>query len=77
MTLHASFSRHIYWPLAQKLKAEYAARALKELSESQWKSQQELLSRQWQLLRRTVNKAFRQVPYYEGIREEIGWEVKK
>lgn len=75
MNLHASFTRYIYWPLAQKLKGEYAARALKDLSQSQWKSQDELLSRQWQLVRRTVNKAVREVPYYHKIYSDMGWDV--
>ena len=76
MNLHESFSKNIYWPLVQKLKGEYAARALKELSESQWKSQKELLSRQWRLVKRTVSKAVRQVPYYKRICQEIGWKVE-
>lgn len=75
MSLHASFTRYLYWPLVQNLKGEYAARALKELSESQWKSQDELLSRQWQQVRRTVNKAFRDVPYYRKIYADIGWDI--
>jgi phenylacetate-CoA ligase len=58
----------------QKLKRECAADALKELSESQWKSQDELLSRQWQLVRLTVNKAIRDVPYYRQILTRIGWD---
>jgi phenylacetate-CoA ligase len=58
------------------LKGEYAARALKDLSQSQWKSQDELLSRQWQLVRRTVNKAIREVPYYHKIYADVGWDVK-
>ena len=61
MSLRATFSRNIYWPLVQKLKGEYAASALNELAESQWKTQDELLSRQWQLVRHTVNKAAREL----------------
>lgn len=75
MTLHAFFTRNIYWPLVQKLKGEYAARALTELLESQWKSQDELLSSQWQLVRRTVNKAVREVLYYRKIYTDMGWDV--
>ena len=74
MSLHASFTRHIYWPLVQRLKGEYAARALKELSESQWMSRDELISKQWELLRRTVNKAAREVPYYRKMYSRIGWD---
>lgn len=76
MSLHKSFTRRIYWPSVQKLKREYAARALKELSESQWKSQDELLSEQWQLVRRTVNKSAREVPYYQESFRRIGWDFK-
>ena len=76
MSLHASFTHRIYWPLVQKLKREYAAHALKELSESQWKSQDELLSKQWQLVRRTVNKSAREVPYYQESFLRIGWDFK-
>ena len=75
MTLHASFSRRIYWPLVQKIKGEYAARALSELLRSQWKSQDELLSRQWQLVRQTVNTAVLEIPYYRKIYSDIGWDV--
>jgi phenylacetate-CoA ligase len=57
----------------QRLKGEYAVRALKELSESQWESQGELISRQWKLVRRTVNKAAREVPYYRKMYSHIGW----
>ncbi len=73
MNLRAGFSRKIYWPMVQKLKAEYAAGALNELSESQWKTSAELLSRQWQLVRHTVNKAAREVPYYQQTFKRIGW----
>ena len=71
MSLHASFTRYIYWPLEQRLKGEYAARALKELSESQWMSRDELISKQWELVRRTVKKAAREVPYYRKMYSRI------
>ncbi len=74
MNLHVTFTRLIYWPLVQKLKGEYAARTLKELSESQWKSQDEILSKQWQLVRRTVNKAAQEVPYYKEAYTRLGWD---
>lgn len=74
MSLHEPFTRHIYWPLVQKLKAEYAARALKELSESQWKSRDEILFKQWQMIRRVVNKAAQEVPYYRQAYKRIGWD---
>lgn len=77
MSLHEHFTEHIYWPLAQKIKGEYAARALEELSESQWKSQNDLLSNQWQLVMRTVNKAVREVPYYRKSYEDIGWDINR
>lgn len=73
--LHRSFTRYIYWPLVQKIKGEYAADALKELSESQWKSQEELLASQWRLVRRTVNKTIREVPYYRRVCADTGWDV--
>jgi phenylacetate-CoA ligase len=47
------------------------------LTVSQWKSQDELLSDQWQLVLRTVNKATREVPYYHKICKEIGWDINK
>jgi len=74
MSLHTSFTRYIYWPLVQKLKGEYAARALKELSESQWQSQEELRSKQWNMVRRSVNKAAREVPYYRKTYTRTGWD---
>jgi phenylacetate-CoA ligase len=76
MSFHEFFAKDVYWPLAQKLKGQYAACALRELSESQWQSQDELLSRQWQLVRRTVNKAGREIPYYKKVFGEIGWDVR-
>ncbi len=75
MSFHASFTRYIYWPLVQKLKGEYAVHALKELSESQWMSRDELVFKQWELVRRTVNKAAREVPYYRKMCSRIGWDV--
>ena len=74
MTLHASFSRYIYWPLVQKIKGESAARALDELSQYQWKSRDELLFEQWQMLRRTVTKAIQEVPYYRETYSRVGWD---
>ena len=74
MSLRESFSRNIYWPLVQKIKGEYAASALNELSESQWKTQDELLSRQWQLVKSIVNRAAREVPYYKKSFRNIGWD---
>ncbi len=74
MSLHESFARHIYWPLVQKLKREHTAQALKELSESQWKSRDEILYEQWQLVRRVVNKAAQEVPYYRKAYKRIGWD---
>jgi phenylacetate-CoA ligase len=58
----------------QKLKRERAADALRELSESQWKSQDELLTKQWQLVKLTVNKAIREVPYYRQTLSRLGWD---
>jgi len=75
MNLHESFAKNIYWPLAQGLKGEYAARSLQRLSASQWENQDELLSKQWQLVRLTVNKAAREVPYYRKIYTGIGWDL--
>lgn len=74
MNLHVSFTRYIYWPLVQRLKGEYADRGLKELSESQWSSYEELVSKQWELVRRTVNKAALEVPYYRKMYSRIGWD---
>ncbi|MGD8762774.1 MAG: AMP-binding protein [Desulfobacteraceae bacterium] len=77
MNLHTYFTKHIYWPLTQKIKGEYASRALEELSESQWKSKDKLLSNQWQHVIQTVNKAVREVPYYRQSYTDIGWEANK
>jgi len=77
MSLHASFSRYIYWPWVQLLKGEYAALALEELSQSQWKSRDELLSEQWQMVRRTVSEAVQEVPYYRETYTRVGWDSSK
>jgi phenylacetate-CoA ligase len=74
MRLQESFACQIYWPLAQKLKREHAAKALKKLSDSQWKSRDELLTSQWRLTRETVNNAIRDVPYYKQLFTNIGWD---
>ena len=67
MHLHESFARHVYWPLVQRLKKEQAAKALEKLSGSQWKSRDELLNMQWQLVREVVNTAANNVSYYQKI----------
>ena len=64
MNLCRSFTRHVYWPMVQKIKGEHAIRALHELSGLQWKNQDELLADQWRLVQRTVAKAAREVPFY-------------
>jgi phenylacetate-CoA ligase len=75
MSLHESVAKNIYWPLAQRLKGEYAARCLQELSASQWKDKDDLLSKQWRLVRQTVSRAAREVPYYRKVYTDIGWDV--
>jgi phenylacetate-CoA ligase len=74
MSLHQTFTRNIYWPLVQKIKSEFVARAFKELDESQWKSHDELLVTQWQLVKKTVNKAAKEVPFYRQAFTRIGWD---
>jgi len=74
MSVHAFLTRYIYWPLAQTLKREYSAHALAELSQSQWRSQEELRSKQWDRLRCTVNKAAQEVPYYRQAYARMGWD---
>jgi phenylacetate-CoA ligase len=77
MSLNELFTRNVYWPLVQKVKREHAARALAELSESQWKSQEELLSRQWQLVLQVVRKAAQEVPYYRKMYADMNLDVNK
>lgn len=74
MNVRRAFARHLYWPLAQRLKGEYVARALDDLSKSQWDSQDEILTKQWQLVRRTVTKASQEVPYYREGYARVGWD---
>ena len=74
MHLQESFTKYFYWPLAQKIKGEYAANALRILSKSQWKSRDELLHLQWKLVRQTINNAACNIPYYQKILSEIGWD---
>jgi phenylacetate-CoA ligase len=64
----------MYWPLVQKIKREQAGKILIKLSESQWKSSDELLAIQWQLVRNIVNKAILEVPYYKEALRSIGWD---
>jgi phenylacetate-CoA ligase len=74
MSLHNTFTRNIYWPLAQKIKGERAAEILRILAASQWKSRDELLDMQWQLVRNTVNNAIQDVPYYQETFSNVGWD---
>jgi phenylacetate-CoA ligase len=74
MSLHSTFSRILYWPVVQKIKGEYAAKALKELCESQWKSRDEQMAHQWLSVKRLVNKAAQEVPYYRKSFKSIGWD---
>ena len=73
---HTNFSRHIYWPLVQRIKGEYVDRALEDLTVSQWQSREELLSKQWQLVRSVVYRAVNEVPYYRKRSADIGWDVR-
>jgi phenylacetate-CoA ligase len=75
MNPHESFAKNIYWPLAQRLKKEYAYRSLQKLSASQWESQNNLLAKQWRLVRQTVSRAVREVPYYRKIYTDLGWDI--
>jgi phenylacetate-CoA ligase len=77
MKFHTYFTKNIYWPLTQKIKGEFAAKMLRELSESQWKSQDELLEMQWKRVTRTVNKAVCEVPYYRKIVSDTGWDSRR
>jgi phenylacetate-CoA ligase len=74
MNVHENFSRNIYWPIVQKVKGENVKNALSELSESQWYSQDQLFTQQWQMVRRTVNKAAKEVPFYRKAFKSIGWD---
>jgi phenylacetate-CoA ligase len=74
MRLHKSFSRYVYWPLVQRLKREQALKTLEKLCESQWKSSDELLNLQWELVRKTVYRAASSVPYYKKILKDINWD---
>jgi phenylacetate-CoA ligase len=76
MNLGSSFTRHVYWPMVQRVKGEYAVRALQELLESQWKSQEELLADQWRLVQRTVAKAAREIPYYREKYQGVNGELR-
>lgn len=74
MNLHQVFTRNIYWPIAQKLKSQFAARAIKELDESQWKSPDELVANQWLLVKKTVNMAAKEIPFYHRSFAKAGWD---
>ena len=76
MNFHKSFTRNIYWPLVQKWKGEHAAEALKILSGSQWKKREELFNMQWQMVRDTVSIAVNEVPHYQKVLSDIGWDFK-
>jgi phenylacetate-CoA ligase len=73
MKFSKNFSKKIYWPIVQKIKGEYAEKALNELLKSQWYNQQEVLSKQWELVIRTVNRAAREIPYYRKSYKKIDW----
>jgi len=68
------FTKQVYWPIVQKIKSEHAWGALTDLLESQWSNQEELLSKQWELVIQTVNKAAREIPYYRRSYRKIDWD---
>jgi phenylacetate-CoA ligase len=74
LSLHNFFTRKVYWPAVQQLKGEYAAEALSKLFKSQWKSKDELLYMQWQLVRKSVNCAASEVAYYKNLFNSIDWD---
>lgn len=77
MNIHQAFARYLYWPLTQKLKGEYVAQTLEELSKSQWEKPEKILDKQWQRVRRTVAKAYQEVPFYREGYASIGWDSQK
>jgi len=74
MDLHQYFTRKLYWPVVQWNKGEFALSALSELSTSQWLNRSELMTQQWELVRKTVGKAIREVPYYKKACRLGGWD---
>ncbi len=72
MNIGAVLARRIYWPIVQRMKGEYAARALNELLESQWAKSEVLAQRQWERVGEMVRLAAQEVPYYRERYESAG-----
>lgn len=68
--MRSLLTRHLYLPLAQRLKGHTAFRELAELQHTQWGSPQELERLQWSRLRDTLEHALHEVPYYRR------WQLK-
>lgn len=62
--------QHVLFPLHERLKRKPTFRWLRELERTQWLSPAELRDYQFQRMRRLVEWAYAQVPYYRALLDE-------
>src|SRR6266446_5995560 len=70
--MNESLVRHVLFPLHERLKRKPTFRWLGELERTQWLSPEQIAEYQFARLRRLVEFAYANVPYYRVILDEYG-----
>ena len=65
--MHKELVRYFYYPFLQKLKRGRVIEYIKSLEESQWFERERLKEMQWDKLRRLLNVASENIPYYRNL----------
>ncbi|MFH2137098.1 MAG: hypothetical protein ABII88_01150 [Candidatus Omnitrophota bacterium] len=68
--------KHIYYPLMQKIKGQKVISYAQKLEKSQWNTADVLEKEQWDNLKRLIDSAGKNVPYYKRIFKEEGIDTK-
>lgn len=67
----------LIFPLQERLKRHRTVAALRSMERSQWFSPQELLALQKRRLRRLIDRAYHQVPYYRALFDDNGIDPRE
>jgi phenylacetate-CoA ligase len=70
--MNDSLVRHVFFPLHERLKRKPTFKWLAELERTQWLSAQRLAEYQFARLRKLLEFAYAQVPYYRALLDEHG-----
>ena len=70
--MHPRLVRKVLFPLHERLRGRDTLRHLTELEATQWASPETLQRLQLRKLRRLLEHAYAEVPYYRGVFEDIG-----